>query len=68
MKSSTERDLLRLKSDLGASTRAMQGACLNLNANLKSTDSQDKVINQLEKNSQTIKNLILSKKSKNLRK
>ena len=50
MKSSTERDLLRLKSDLGASTRAMQGACLNLNANLKSTDSQDKVIIEKNKN------------------
>lgn len=43
MKASTERDLLRLKSDLGASTRAMQGACGNLNQHLKSSESNKDV-------------------------
>jgi hypothetical protein len=43
MKASTERDLLRLKSDLGASTRAMQGACSNLNQHLKSSESTKEV-------------------------
>ena len=43
MKSSTERDLLRLKSDLSQATRTMQSACFNLNANIKTTESQGQV-------------------------
>ena len=43
MKSSTERDLHRLKSELNGSTRAMQGACFNLSANIKTNESQNQV-------------------------
>lgn len=43
MKSSTERDLHRLKSDLTNATRSMQNACFNLNANVKTTESQGQV-------------------------
>ena len=43
MKSSTERDLHRLKSELNGSTRAMQGACFNLSANIKTNESQGQV-------------------------
>ena len=43
MKSSTERDLHRLKSELNSSTRAMQGACFNLSANIKTNESQGQV-------------------------
>jgi rootletin len=43
MKSSTERDLNRLRTDLTQSTRTMQTACLNLNANIKSNESQGQV-------------------------
>lgn len=45
MKSSTERDLLRLKSDLSQATRTMQSACFNLNANIKTSESQGQVRN-----------------------
>ena len=48
MKSSTERDLLRLKSDLNQATRTMQSACFNLNANIKTTESQGQVCFQFQ--------------------
>lgn len=43
MKSSTERDLHKLKSDLSNATRGMQSACFNLNANVKTIESQGQV-------------------------
>lgn len=43
MKSSTERDLTRIKNELSSSTRGLQAACLNLNANVKSMESQGQV-------------------------
>jgi rootletin len=43
MKSSTERDMHKLKSELNQATRSMQTACFNLNANVKTTESQGQV-------------------------
>ena len=43
MKASTERDLTKLKSDLGISTRSMQSACFNFSSNAKTSDSQAQV-------------------------
>ena len=43
MKSTTERDLTRLKSELSQTARTMQTACFNFNASVKSTESQGQV-------------------------
>jgi hypothetical protein len=43
MKSSTERDLHRLKTDLSQANRTMQNACFSLNANIKTNESQGQV-------------------------
>ena len=43
MKACTERDLLKLKSDLSTSTRTMQSACFNFSTNTKTSDSQSQV-------------------------
>jgi hypothetical protein len=48
MKSSTERDLNRLRTDLTQSTRTMQTACFNLNANIKTGESQGQVNKSLQ--------------------
>jgi hypothetical protein len=43
MKACTERDLLKLKSDISTSTRTMQSACFNFSTNTKTSDSQTQV-------------------------
>lgn len=44
MKSSTERDLNRIKGEMTNTTKSMQNAFLTLNANLMAQESQEQVI------------------------
>lgn len=43
LKSSTERDISSVKADMTKAARSVQSACLNLNANMRSVDTQAQV-------------------------
>jgi rootletin len=43
MKTATERDLTHVRTDVTKAARSMHSACLNLQANMRSSDTQGQV-------------------------